>query len=193
MRERCKSAVTANLRWLFTGDNFYIYGMKKIAVFAGSFDPFTLGHLDIVERASALFDEVYVLLAVNASKKYLFPETTRIEIVRKVVAELPNVKVDAFDGLTVEFMKRVGAKLLVRGIRGAADVEYEQTVAWNNKILYPECETVFLSSAPEHLMVSSTVVRELLKVGVANGEDHSKLAKYVPADIIPLLIANDFN
>ena len=162
--------------------------MKKIAVFAGSFDPFTLGHLDIVRRAASLFDELYVLLAVNASKKYYFDEATRAEMVRKAVADIPNVKVDVYDGLTVDFMKRVGAKFLVRGIRGASDVEYEQTVAWNNKILYPECETVFLSSAPEHLMVSSTVVRELLKAGIANdGEGRAKLAKYVPADAIPLL------
>ena len=162
--------------------------MQKIAVFAGSFDPFTLGHLDIVRRAASLFDELWVLLAVNASKKYYFDEATRAEMVRKAVADIPNVKVDVYDGLTVDFMKRVGAKFLVRGIRGASDVEYEQTVAWNNKILYPECETVFLSSAPEHLMVSSTVVRELLKAGIANdGEGRAKLAKYVPADAIPLL------
>ena len=162
--------------------------MKRIAVFAGSFDPFTLGHLDIVRRAASLFDELYVLLAVNASKKYYFDEATRAEMVRRAVAPFPNVKVDCYDGLTVDFAKRVGAKFLVRGIRGAADVEYEQTVAWNNKVLCPEIETVFLSSASEHLAVSSSVVRELLKAGIANdGEGRAKLAKYVPADAIPLL------
>lgn len=191
MQERCKSAATANLLWCFTGHNFYIYGMKKIAVFAGSFDPFTLGHLDIVKRAAALFDELYVLLAVNASKKYLLSESARIEIVKKSVENIPNVKVESFDGLTVEFMKRVGAKFLVRGIRGSADVEYEQSVAWNNKVLYPESETIFLSSAPEHLNVSSTVVRELLKVGIAKNSDGKEtLAKYVPAEVIPLLTFN---
>ena len=162
--------------------------MKKIAVFAGSFDPFTLGHLDIVKRAAALFDELYVLLAVNASKKYLLSESARIEIVKKSVESVPNVKVESFDGLTVDFMKSVGAKYLVRGIRGSADVEYEQSVAWNNKVLYPECETIFLSSAPEHLNVSSTVVRELLKVGVAKNEDGKEtLAKYVPAEVVTVL------
>jgi len=163
--------------------------MKKIAVFAGSFDPFTLGHLDIVRRSASLFDELWVLLAVNASKKYYFDEATRAEMVRHAVADISNVKVDVYDGLTVDFMKRVGAKFLVRGIRGAADVEYEQTVAWNNKILYPECETLFLSSAPEHLMVSSTVVRELLKAEIA-GEGRAKLAKYVPDAVISLLAPN---
>lgn len=163
--------------------------MQKIAVFAGSFDPFTVGHLDIVKRASALFDELYVLLAVNASKKYLFDEATRIGMVQKAVAQFPNVKVDCYDGLTVDFAKRVGAKYLVRGIRGAGDIEYEQTVAWNNKVLCPECETLFLSSAPEHLMVSSTVVRELLKAGIAKDENgRNLLAKYVPECIVPMLL-----
>lgn len=166
--------------------------MKKIAVFAGSFDPFTVGHLDVVKRAAALFGELYVLLAVNTSKKYVFSEMTRLEIIRKAVAGISNVKVETFDGLTVDFMKRVGAKFLVRGIRGAADVEYEQTVAWNNQVLYPECETVFLSSAPEHLMVSSTVVREILKVGVAKDDaGMAKLAKYVPADVVPILLKRE--
>ena len=166
--------------------------MKKIAVFAGSFDPFTVGHLDVVKRAAALFDELYVLLAVNTSKKYVFSEMTRLEIIRKAVAGISNVKVETFDGLTVDFMERVGAKFLVRGIRGAADVEYEQTVAWNNQVLYPECETVFLSSAPEHLMVSSTVVREILKVGVAKDDaGMAKLAKYVPADVVPILLKRE--
>lgn len=153
--------------------------MKKIAVFAGSFDPFTVGHLDIVKRASALFDELWVLLAVNASKKYLLPESTRVEIVKTAVKDFPNVKVDCFDGLTVDFAKRVGARFLVRGIRGVGDIEYEQTVAWNNKQLYPECETVFLSSAPEHLMVSSTVVRELLKCGIVC---------HVPEAVVPMIV-----
>ena len=162
--------------------------MSKIAVFAGSFDPFTVGHLDIVKRGAALFDEVYVLLAVNASKKYLLSESLRLEIVRKAVADIPNVKVDAFDGLTVDFMKRVGARFLLRGVRGAADVDYEQAVAWNNRVLFPDCETVLLSSAPEHLMVSSTVVRELLKAGIARtAEGRKELSLYVPQAAISLL------
>jgi len=163
--------------------------MQKIAVFAGSFDPFTVGHLDIVKRAATLFDELYVLLAVNASKKYLFPEALRVEMVRKAVEPFSNVKVDSFDGLTVDFAKRVGAKYLVRGIRGAADVDYEQTVAWNNKVLCPEIETVFLSSAPEHLAVSSSVVREILKAGIANSEGgREKLAHYVPGPVAKMIL-----
>jgi pantetheine-phosphate adenylyltransferase len=163
--------------------------MKRIAVFAGSFDPFTLGHQDIVRRASVLFDELWVLLAVNASKKYLLPETERVDIARSATEDIPNVRVAAYDGLTVDFMKRNGAKFLVRGIRGTADVEYEQTVAWNNNVLYPECETVFLSAAPEHQMVSSSVVRELLKAGIADDEEgRNKLGLYVPANVVPQLL-----
>ena len=165
--------------------------MKKIAVFAGSFDPFTLGHLDIVKRASALFDELLVVIFENTSKKYMYDEGTRMQMIQKAVKGLKNVKVDCAAGLTVDYMKMVKATYLVRGIRGAADVEYEQSIAWNNKVLYPECETIFLSSTPEHLNVSSTVVRELLKVGVAKGADGKKiLAKYVPAAEIPLLTTN---
>ena len=165
--------------------------MKKIAVFAGSFDPFTLGHLDIVKRASALFDELWVVIFENTSKKYMYDEGSRMQMIQKAVKGLKNVKVDCAAGLTVDYMKMVKATYLVRGIRGAADVEYEQSIAWNNKVLYPECETIFLSSSPEHLNVSSTVVRELLKVGVAKGADGKKiLAKYVPAAEIPLLTTN---
>jgi pantetheine-phosphate adenylyltransferase len=165
--------------------------MKKIAVFAGSFDPFTLGHLDIVKRAFALFDELWVVIFENTSKKYMYDEGTRMQMIQKAVKGLKNVKVDCAAGLTVDYMKMVKATYLVRGIRGAADVEYEQSIAWNNKVLYPECETIFLSSSPEHLNVSSTVVRELLKVGVAKGADGEKiLAKYVPAAEIPLLTTN---
>jgi pantetheine-phosphate adenylyltransferase len=165
--------------------------MKKIAVFAGSFDPFTLGHLDIVKRASALFDELWVVIFENTSKKYMYDEGTRMQMIQKAVKGLKNVKVDCAAGLTVDYMKMVKATYLVRGIRGAADVEYEQSIAWNNNVLYPECETIFLSSSPEHLNVSSTVVRELLKVGVAKGADGKKiLAKYVPAAEIPLLTTN---
>lgn len=161
----------------------------KIAVFAGSFDPFTLGHLDLVKRASALFDQVWVLVAVNASKKYLFSEDARGQMIQSAVEDLPNVGVAAYDGLTVDFMKAVGSKFLVRGVRNAMDMDYEQSNAWNNKVLHPDCETVFLSSAPEHLAVSSTVVRELLKCNILETEGgKEKLLKYVPASILPTMI-----
>jgi len=163
--------------------------MERIAVFAGSFDPFTLGHLDIVKRAAALFDELWIVLAVNASKKNMFSESDRLTFINKSVAGIPNVKVTSYDGLTVDFMKSVGSKFLVRGVRGAMDVEYEQSIAWNNRMLYPECETVIFSSASEHLSLSSSVVRELLKAGVSDTVDGRELlSNYVHVEVIPLLL-----
>lgn len=166
---------------------------RRVAVFAGSFDPFTVGHMDIVRRASSIFDELWVLLAVNASKKYLFDVATRVEMVRTAVAAIPNVKVDCFDGLTVNFMKTVGARYLVRGIRNASDLDAEQAVAWNNKAIYGgsgEIETVLLLSAQEHLVVSSTLVRELLKCGTAKSaaEQKTQLSKFVPKNMVSMLL-----
>ena len=163
--------------------------MERIAVFAGSFDPFTLGHLDIVKRAAALFDELWVVLAVNASKKNMFSEEERLTFINKSIAGIPHVKVTSFDGLTVDFMKNVGSKFLVRGVRGAMDAEYEQSIAWNNRMLYPECETVILPSSSEHLSLSSSVVRELLKAGISDTLDGRELlSNYVHVEIIPLLL-----
>ncbi len=162
---------------------------KKIAVFAGSFDPFTVGHLDLVTRGAKLFDELYVLVAANASKNCMFSVETRKAMIEKACCDLKNVKVFSFDGLTTTFMKNCGAKFLLRGVRNGSDMDYELSVGWNNKTLYPECESVYMASAPEHLAVSSTVVRELLKCGIAkNKAGRDKLAKYVPAEILPLVV-----
>lgn len=162
--------------------------MNRVAVFAGSFDPFTKGHLDIVARASQLFDELWVVVACNADKKYLFSASEREEMVKVAVADLPNVYVAQFNGLTVKFMEKVGAKFLVRGIRGASDVDLEQSLCWNNKVLNESVETVLLFSAPENLAVSSTAVRELLKCGAGDAEIRKYLSKFVPASIMEKLL-----
>lgn len=133
------------------------------AVFAGSFDPFTVGHLDLVERAAPLFEELVILVARNTQKKYAFAEEQRVEWISKSTAHLKNVRVEVYEGLTVDFMKSVGAKYLVRGIRNASDFDVEQSLSVNNKNLYNSAETLLLMSAPEHLAISSSVVRELLK------------------------------
>jgi len=162
---------------------------SKVAVFAGSFDPFTLGHLDIVERASKLFDELWILLAVNTSKKYMLSGECREALVREAVAHLPNVKVASYEGLTVDFMKSVNAEFLVRGVRNGLDLTYEQSSAWNNNVLYPDCETVLLSSKQEHLAISSTVVREIVKCGIAKTtQGRETLSKYVPKNIVEKLV-----
>lgn len=161
----------------------------KIAVFAGSFDPFTVGHLDIAKRAASLFDELWILVAVNASKNCMFTLESRMEFIRKSCAEIPNVKVAEFSGLTIDFMQKMGARYLVRGVRNGSDMDYELNVGWNNKTLYTECESIYLASTQEHLAVSSSVVRELLKCGIAkNKAGKTKLAKYVPATILPMLL-----
>lgn len=165
---------------------------RKIAVFAGSFDPFTVGHLDLVARGAGLFDELYILVAVNTSKKYMLSQETRVAFIKKACAGIKNVKVAQFSGLTVDFMKSVKAKYLLRGVRNGSDMDYELSVDWNNRLLNPECETVYLSSSRDHLMVSSSVVRELLKCGLAEtAEGRKKLKSYVPATILNDLI-NEF-
>lgn len=165
-------------------------GERRVAVFAGSFDPFTVGHLDLVKRAAGMFDSLTVLVAQNASKKNLFDSGTRKAMVEAAVSGIPNVNVAVHDGLTVDFMKSVGARYLVRGIRSAADLDAEQAVAWNNKVLYKDVETVLLLSAQEHLVVSSSLVRELLKCGAAKSDAEQKaiLSKYVPKAMISKLL-----
>ena len=166
----------------------------RVAVFAGSFDPFTVGHLDLVKRAATMFDSLYVVVAQNASKKNMFDAETRKAMVEEAVSGIPNVSVAVHDGLTVDFMKSVGARYLVRGIRNASDLDMEQAVAWNNKVIYgsADIEIVFLMSAQEHLAVSSSVVRELLKCGCGKekslAERKNLLSKFVPKDIVRMLL-----
>ena len=166
---------------------------RRVAVFAGSFDPFTVGHLDLVKRATGIFDSLIVLVAQNANKKNLFDAETRKAMVEAAVSEIPNVSVVVHGGLTVDFMKTVGAHYLVRGIRNAADLDAEQAVAWNNRVIYGEkgnIETVLLLSAQEHLVVSSSLVRELLKCGASKTADERKaiLSKYVPKNMVSMLL-----
>ena len=165
-------------------------GERRVAVFAGSFDPFTVGHFDLVKRAAGIFDSLMVLVAQNASKKNLFDAETRKAMVEVAVSGIPNVSVAVHGGLTVDFMKNAGARYLVRGIRGAADLDAEQAVAWNNKVLCNDVETVLLFSAQEHLAVSSSLVRELLKCGAAKSDAEQKaiLSKYVPKAMISMLL-----
>lgn len=163
---------------------------ERVAVFAGSFDPFTVGHFDLVKRAAALFDSLIVVVAQNANKKNMFDADTRKALVEAAVSEIPNVSVAVHDGLTVDFMKSVRAHFLVRGIRNASDLDAEQAVAWNNKVLYGDAETVLLLSAQEHLVVSSSLVRELLKCGASKRDSEQKniLSKFVPKNMVSMLL-----
>lgn len=138
----------------------------KIGVFAGSFDPITRGHEDIVMKAMPLFDEIFIAIGVNIDKKYKFPLEDRIRWIENTFAEFPKVKVVSYEGLTVNLCKRLNAGFIIRGLRNTTDFEYESIVAEANKKLNPEVETVFFLSDPTLRCISSTVVRDLVKNGV---------------------------
>lgn len=138
----------------------------KIGVFAGSFDPITRGHEDIVMKAMPLFDEIFIAIGVNIDKKYQFPLEDRIKWIENTFAEFPKVKVISYEGLTVDLCKRLNAGFIIRGLRNTTDFEYESIVAEANKKLNPEVEMLFFLSDPNLRCISSTVVRDLVKNGV---------------------------
>jgi pantetheine-phosphate adenylyltransferase len=136
--------------------------MKLTAIFPGSFDPFTIGHENIVLRAVDLFDEIIIGIGYNAQKKDFFPVEKRIEWVEYLFNHEPKVKVDKYEGLTVDFAKRVDAGYILRGIRTAADFEYERAIAQVNKAM-TGIESVFLLTTPEHTPVNSSIVRDIIR------------------------------
>ncbi|GAX03556.1 phosphopantetheine adenylyltransferase [Secundilactobacillus pentosiphilus] len=133
-----------------------------IAVYPGSFDPLTLGHLNIIERASKLFDQVIVAVGINISKNVLFTPEERVTMIQKSVEQLPNVTVQTEDGLTVQFVKSVGASVIVRGIRDARDLSYESGIAGMNHYLDDSIESVFLVTDPKYAFISSSLLKEVL-------------------------------
>ncbi len=137
------------------------------AVYPGSFDPFTNGHLDVAERASRLFDRVTVAVLENPAKRdrYLFSIEERLKIIRASTAHLPNVEVEAFSGLLAEYMKKKGAKIIVKGLRAVSDYEYELQMAHLNRQLNPEVETLFILAATRWSFISSTMVKEIARYG----------------------------
>jgi pantetheine-phosphate adenylyltransferase len=135
------------------------------AIYPGSFDPITNGHLDILERGSHLFDEVVVAVLVNTSKRGVFTYDERVDLIRQVTAHLPNVTVDAFSGLTAEYARQRGAHVLIRGLRAVSDFDSELRLALTNKKLNPGLETVFLMTSAENLFLSSSTIRELVALG----------------------------
>jgi pantetheine-phosphate adenylyltransferase len=137
----------------------------KIAICPGSFDPVTKGHIDIITRASALFDKVIVVVAINAKKTNAFSAVERLNMLRKVTADLENVSVDIWDGLLADYARERGAKVIVKGLRAVSDFEYEFQMALANKKLYPEAETVFLTTASENMYLSSSVVKQIAQFG----------------------------
>ena len=138
---------------------------RRIAVYSGTFDPVTLGHEDVIRRAAGLFDELIVAVAVAHHKKTLFTLEQRIAQVTEVFADLPALRVLPFDGLMVDFCRQQGACAMVRGIRNVADFDYEAQMAAMNQKMAPEVETVFLLPQPQLQCISSTLVREIAKLG----------------------------
>lgn len=135
------------------------------AVVAGSFDPITNGHLDIIERATRQFDRVHVAVVVNRSKQPFLPLEERKEIIAAVCSHLPNVTVGSFDGLLVNYVRSRGASTIVRGLRAVSDFEYELQMAHMNRRLCPDVETVFMMTSTEYSYLSSSIVREIARLG----------------------------
>ena len=131
------------------------------AVFPGSFDPLTLGHLNIIERASAIFDKVAVVVAENRQKKYLFSAQERLEMLKELVKSRENVTCFIWDSLIVDFMKRENIRLLIRGVRGMEDFSYEFELSMMNKALHPEIETLFITTDPRYIVLRSSSIKEL--------------------------------
>lgn len=139
--------------------------MKKIGVYPGSFDPVTIGHLDIIERALPLFDQLIVACGENLSKEPFFNAEERVEMLKEVMVSFPEVRVDSFSTLLADYVKEKKATVIVRGLRAVSDFEYEFQAAIINRKLAPEVETIFLMTKEEHLYLSSSVVKEIALLG----------------------------
>ena len=139
--------------------------MPTVAIYPGTFDPLTNGHVDIIARGARLFDRIIVAVLVNAEKSPLFTMTERVEIARSVFAGLPNVEVDTFDGLLVDYVERRGAQVIVRGLRAVSDFEFEFQMALMNRRLNDKIETVFMMPAEQYSYISSRLIKEVFSLG----------------------------
>lgn len=151
--------------------------MQKVAVFPGSFDPFTVGHENIVLRGLSLFDRIIVAIGKHSTKKPLLDIDARVRIVNQVFRSYDQVSADSFEGLTVDYCRKVSATHMLRGIRTSADFEYERAIAQINKRMLPTVESVFLLTTPEHTPVNSTIIRDIIR----NGGDASQ---FLPEGIL---------
>ena len=153
---------------------------RALAVYAGSFDPATLGHLDLIERAAALFDNVIVAIGVHPTKSPLFSADERKELIVSIASHIPNVVVDSFDGLLIEYCASKNASVIVRGLRVTTDFEYELQIAHANADLRPQIDTIFLPTRTKHGFVSASLVREIS----SHGGDVSRYAPQVVCDAL---------
>ena len=139
--------------------------MPTLAVYPGSFDPLTNGHVDIITRGARLFDRIVVAILINSEKSPLFTLEERVEIAREVFKDVPNVEVDTFDGLLVDYVDRRGAQVIVRGLRAVSDFEFEFQMALMNQRLKPQIETVFMMPAEQYTYISSRLIKEVFALG----------------------------
>lgn len=152
----------------------------KTAICAGSYDPITNGHLDIIHRAAALFKKVVIVIVINNAKRSLFTVEERMELIRSVTLDIPNVEIECWDGLLVDFAVQYENPVIVRGLRSITDFEYEFQMEMFNKHLRPQIETIFLASSEKYTYLSSSAVKELAYYG-------SDLTEYVPAEICSIV------
>ena len=150
--------------------------MKK-AIYPGSFDPLTLGHLDIIERSARIVDELVVGVLNNSAKNSLFSLEERVSMIKEMTDSMPNVTVTSFNGLLVDYMREIDATIIVRGLRAVTDFEYELQIAQTNHVENPEVETIFLTTSLQYSYLSSTIVKEFASYG-------GDLSKFVPARFI---------
>lgn len=152
----------------------------KIAIYPGSFDPITKGHLDILKNAAGIFDKVIIAVAHNSAKQGFLTTQERVMLIQQSVVELDNVEVDSFEGLTIEYARKIGAEVLIRGLRAVSDFEYEMQLSQTNSALCDEVKTVFLTTKPKYNFISSSNIKEIL----ANGGD---ISKFVPKPVYEYL------
>jgi pantetheine-phosphate adenylyltransferase len=152
---------------------------SRIAVYTGSFDPITLGHLNVIERGRRLVDKLIVGIGVNIEKQSLFTPEERVELVRRCVAQWDNVEVQAFSGLAVNFVRQCGARVLLRGVRSLGDIEAEFTMTAANRKLDPQIETVFLMADEQYSHVSSSLIKQ-----IASMAGDEELSRFVPREVV---------
>jgi len=150
---------------------------KRTALFPGTFDPITNGHLDVIQRGAKLFDELVVGVGQNPEKASLMDQAERVEIISEIVSEMPNVRVEAFSGLTVDFARKAGAQVILRGIRNSSDLQFEFQVALTNRVA-AGVETVFIMTKPEFAFTSSSLIKQMARMG-------GDVSALVPPQVLP--------